>query len=513
MTARRVRYRLPRLGDDRGSMPMLLMVMIVGMVLGALLVPMIITQDRTTRFDTTRVQALGAAQAGLDLALGQIRAAVDSGGIGDSSQLPCGPFSGTVNSIGPAAYTVSIDYYTADPIANPATPRMICTAGHGTYDSSSGVLTPSYARLTATGTDGAATNGTTAGRTLLSTYVFKTSNTNVSGGTIRIFPGAGSTDSFCMDTGSPTPSAGTVVTLASCSNTTPPASQQVFAYRTDLTLQLLSSVTTAVPNGLCLDTAQPATAGNTVLLNACSTLGSPTYSQQWSFNDNGAFQASLSTTKTTGSLASVCMNVASQVVTQQVTLATCTGGTTSPVQAWIPMPSVGAGAATAPQLVNYQQFGRCLDVTNQNVNSDHLIAYPCKQNPYAPAVAWNQKFSSNVAAGVAGQLYTNTSSTNYCLTSPNTEGGWVLVKPCTTTGADAPAQKWIAYGGASSLPYSTKYTITDSSSPPRCLGLTPGPTPTDWYYVDVETCTGSTEHKWNADPNLSTPMLQNTLER
>ena len=92
--------RLPDRGDDRGSMPMLLMVMIVGMVLGALLVPMIITQDRTTRFDTTRVHALGAAHAGLDLALGQIRAAVDSGGIGDSSKLPCGPLSGTVNSIG-----------------------------------------------------------------------------------------------------------------------------------------------------------------------------------------------------------------------------------------------------------------------------------------------------------------------------------------------------------------------------------------------------------------------------
>ena len=118
-----------------------------------------------------------------------------------------------------------------------------------------------------------------------------------------------------------------------------------------------------------------------------------------------------------------------------------------------------------------------------------------------------------MSPGLVGQLFTNTSSTNYCLTSPNTEGGWVVVKPCTTTGPDANAQKWISYGGASSLPYSTKYTITDSSNPALCLGLTPGPTPTDWYYVDVETCTGSTEHKWNADPNLSRPMLQNTLER
>ena len=513
MTASRLRRRLPRPGDDRGSMPMLLMVMIVGMVLGALLVPMIITQDRTTRFDTTRVQALGAAQAGLDSAVGQIRAAVDDEGIGNSAALPCGPISGAVNGVGAAAYTVSIEYFTADPTTNPATPTMTCSAGHGTYDGSTGVLTPSYARLTSTGTDGPAVNGATTGRTLVSTYVFKTSNTNISGGVIRIFPSDSSTTEFCMDAGSATPAVSTIVTLDVCSNTMPPIAQQVFAYRTDLTLQLLSSITATVPNGLCLDTAKPATAGNTIVLNACTALGSPTYSQQWSFNDNGAFQAALSTTRTSGTLASVCMNVASQVVTQQVNLATCAGGTSNPAQAFIPAPSVGAGAAAAPQLVNYQQFGRCLDVTNQQVSSDHLIAYPCKQNPNAGAVAWNQKFASNVSPGTVGQLYTTTGGTNYCLTSPNTIGGWVVVKPCTTTGADAPKQKWIAYDGDHSLSYSKEYTVTDSSSTPLCLGLTPGSTPTTWYTIDVESCDGSTEQKWNADPNLSVSTMRNTLER
>ena len=46
-----------------------------------------------------------------------------------------------------------------------------------------------------------------------------------------------------------------------------------------------------------------------------------------------------------------------------------------------------------------------------------------------------------------------------------------------------------------------------------CLGLTPGSTPTTWYTVDVETCDGSTEQKWNADPNLSISTMRNTLER
>ena len=44
----------------------------------------------------------------------------------------------------------------------------------------------------------------------------------------------------------------TPVVLQACSTGTPPAAQQVFAYRSDLTLQLISSITTGNPNGLCL---------------------------------------------------------------------------------------------------------------------------------------------------------------------------------------------------------------------------------------------------------------------
>ena len=142
----------------------------------------------------------------------------------------------------------------------------------------------------------------------------------------------------------------------------------------------------------------------------------------------------------------MCINVASQSAgTQLITLANCSGGTAAPPRPGSRRPPSAPARRQAPQLINYYEFGRCLDVTNQNVNEHHLIDFPCKQNPYPPAVAWNQKFSSNVAPGVVGQLYTNTASTNYCLTSPNTEDGWVVVKPCATTGPDVNAQKWISY--------------------------------------------------------------------
>jgi hypothetical protein len=123
--------------------------------------------------------------------------------------------------------------------------------------------------LTSTGTVGTAANGSTAGRTLTSTYGFRTVVSNLPGGVISIDPQSAN---LCMDVGSPTAPAGTAVVLQKCSSA-PPTPQQVFAYRTDLTLQLLSSVTSANPNGLCLDSAAtPAVATNPVQLHPAMEL-------------------------------------------------------------------------------------------------------------------------------------------------------------------------------------------------------------------------------------------------
>ena len=179
--------RVGRLSNERGSMAILMMVVLVGMMLSALLVPMIITQDRSTRFDMTRVQALDAAQSGIDVTLGVLRASVTNG-IGDSSKLPCGPLSGTVNSNSVAAYSVTIEYFTFDPLIEPypTTRAMNCVAGYGTFDTASGATTPGFGRFTSTGTVGTATNGSTAGRTLSATYGFRTSNVNILGGVVQI---------------------------------------------------------------------------------------------------------------------------------------------------------------------------------------------------------------------------------------------------------------------------------------------------------------------------------------
>ncbi len=491
-----------RLSNERGSMVILMMVVLVGMMLCALLIPTIITQDRATRFDITRVQALDAAQSGIDVTLGMLRASVSSA-IGDSSKLPCGPVSGTVNSNSVAAYSVTIEYFTLDPVIEPY-PPMKCSTGYGTFDALLGATTPGFARFTSTGTVGTATNGSTAGRTLVTTYVFRTSNVNILGGIVQIQP-TGSA-SLCMDVGSPTAPAGTAVVLQPCSRSNPPAAQQVFAYRTDLTLQLVSSITAANPNGLCLNSARtPAKSGDAVRLFQCGPLGLPaTYTQQWSYNDNGQYQAAQSDSAATGWLPNLCMNVSTQVANQAVVLGACGSG-------WVPSPSVGPGAAALPQWINFSEFGRCLDVTNQDVRHPFLIAYPCKQNPFPGAKPWNQAFwAPAIPAGeasVTGQIFTDNGQ-KYCLTSPGTDGGLVTVKTCVTGSAQ---QTWTINDGDNSLNYSTKYTIVGGS---LCLGLSaPSASLPLWSTIDVETCSGTKEQKWNANPNVLNPTLVNTFEK
>src|SRR5581483_9147637 len=150
---------------------------------------------------------------------------------------------------------------------------------------------------------------------------------------------------------------------------------------------------------------------------------------------------------------------------QAATVISCQGGF-SPNWSWQMSPSVGAGGAAPSgtslfgvtnQMVNYLQFGLCMDVTNQNptggFNSGsgpggYLINYDCKQFPdYNDYPVWNQRWCldalSTSNGNQVGLLYTPygqtscSNSTNpYCAQSPGTTAdqsttAWVIVVPCT----------------------------------------------------------------------------------
>ncbi len=121
--------------------------------------------------------------------------------------------------------------------------------------------------------------------------------------------------------------------------------------------------------------------------------------QEWSFDDSGKFegrrqqrkpqrQLHLSRTRTTtrSSAASSTSRAAAAAAS------TPRRGTRTRRSA------PGRPATTTQSLVNYSEFGRCLDVTGQNVNATWLIDYPCKQAPDPSNIAWNQRWTYTTSA-------------------------------------------------------------------------------------------------------------------
>jgi Ricin-type beta-trefoil lectin domain len=509
------RRRAGRCGPDDGSIVLALLVTLVGVMLSSLLVPMVLTQVRGTVENAHRVGSLAAAQTGLDVAVAQIRAADDGTGIGTLSKLPCGPLAGPVSAVATAGrYQVTIDYFLLDPQAKSdawiATYRMPCLPGGGT------ATTPSYALFRSYGTDvPTGTITSVPNRMLRATYTLQTSNRNISGGLVHVYQTATSTD-LCMDAGSSSPAAGADLRMQPCVDD---SLQQVFAYNTNLTLALVNSKTGVQPLGMCLDAGAVHAVGNSVVFQPCAAITQPR--QQWSINDS----ANLEGTTDGNTLDNYCFNVqtpntpASLVVLGQTSGSDCHQGYDN-IETWSPDAEVGAGAAgdANKQFVNFSEFGRCLDVTEQNVAYAYLISWPCKQAPNPINVTWNQKWALPMivdpATNATGHVTTTPLLVPYCLRSPGSiaAGQYVTVVLCSTLAAGAIAINWKVYGDTGA--YATSYQMEDGYG--FCLQATdPAAIPPDFYpngrkisKIVVATCTGSALQKWNAPPTIlqATPL-------
>lgn len=477
-------------------MPVAMLLTVLGVLISAVLASIVTVQTGATRRAAQGLHGLDAAQAGLDVAIGHIRAAADGSGNGVLASLPCGPFAGQVGVGGVAGYSVTITYKeTPDGAVIP------CVPGSGIAQ------TPSFAYLVALGTDVA--NGVT--RTLQGTYVFATTNANIPGGLIHVARVSGSQD-LCLDAGSPTPAVGAALTVQLC---TPGSPRQEFAYNPNLTLTLVSSITDAVPLGLCVDGGPvPHGASNTALtFQPCGTVTQPR--QQWSLNDGSNFQGTSDGT----TLDTHCFNIQSPDVPGSVVILTpgaggCPG--TRIAHSFSPDAEVGAGAAGASsgQLVSFAQFGRCFDVTSRDWEASYMIVWPCKQAPDTSQVSWNQKWTLP-ATGVAGVIKTKPAATAFfaCLQSPLTvgAGSYVTLAQCPA-GAPPANQSWTVRGDTGV--YATSYTILDNAG--NCLCPTdPTAVPADLFGGGYEIskaimlpCSGSTMQKWNAPPDIvdGTPL-------
>ena len=237
-----------------------------------------------------------------------------------------------------------------------------------------------------------------------------------------------------------------------------------------------------------------------------------TYSQRWSFDDSAHFQGSTPG----GSLNGWCLrgqsdNVAGTPVVlvhnSVDSTGSCNDGYTRR-DTWRPEPKVGAGAAGAgtQQLVNYLEFGRCFDITSQNVDSAFMIAFPCKQAPNPADIAFNQRIIYNPTTQ---WLYTTKSGVNYCLTASTATPPYVTTPACSLSN---PLQRWTLIYDTGN--YSDSYTIHDANG--NCLGLgKPGSSSAplnQWSTITSEPCNGQAEQKWNAPPNLIDSAIKYTRE-
>lgn len=485
----------PRRRRDEGSLPIALLVTMVATMLSGMIAAVSASGLSTARSATERPRLLDAAMAGLEVMVGHIRAASDGAGNGVLTALPCGPYAGTVGTGsgagGRETYRVTVQYLDID-----ATTAISCSPGSGPAS------IPRYAALTSVGTE----PSTGATRTLTSRYAVGSTNANVAGGRFRAWTTVGAVQYPCLDAGSATPAAGAAVTLAVC---VPGSQQQIWAYNASLQIVLVSSVTLTYPQGLCVD-GGPVPHSSTVVPATMQPCLTSNYArQQWNQNDINNLEGTSDGVNLDGH----CLNRQfNSIPTPVVVQPSCVMAVSSDS-------TVGAGAAgpSTGQLVNYGQFGKCLDVAEYNWQRYLFWLWQCKQAPTAAGVNWNQKWEPPTVVagptGTTGYIMNRPQALNgspACLRSAlsNAATSYVTLQQCPS-GSAGGALKWTMYGDTGV--YATSFTIVDSAG--YCLAPVPAGLPNSLVYdsgpgvspVITQTCDGSTLQKWNADPNKLLP--------
>lgn len=543
---------------DDGGFTLVLSLLLIVIVAGLSLAmgAVILTQQQPTQEARKRVTTINAAQSGLQVALLNIRLANDSANKGDITKIPCtnkgngqgdatftatdpvqseqaagATFEGSVTAATDPTkptYRVSIAYYTFNPAGlRPPDLRlraMPCRPGQGGVGS-----VPAFAYLQSSGT-GAQIPGNTAAqgnRTQSATYQFTTTNINIVGGRLRSY---GTQE--CLDAGpGGTPpgnvAVGTTLTMQPCLAIG--TARQTWQYRQDLTIFYGGDTSL----NLCIQAPAAGSPGGTLpTLQKCTGSGSgATYPyapgqqvQEWGFNDNGHFAAALGNGTVTNGTDGPCLQpsgaggstaAASGAV---VVYVNCDNNTTGPA-AFDPDPEVGAGKAGGAisgvpggtrQYVNYAQFGRCLDITGQNVNADHLIAYPCKQAPDSRALTFNQVWDYTAGTDGYGTFYVTLAGGRYCLTAPLT-GELIVTKSCLAN--PLPDQLWRA---TKVVPgdYAGSYTLINKGTG-TCMGVSAlsQAISNQASNIILSACNGSNGQKWNAPPDAVKNPLANVIEQ
>lgn len=514
-----VRARVRR-GSDEGIalMTTLMAIVLVGL-LSMLVLGMILAQRVPTMFLEESSKTVFAAEAGVNAAIGQIRTAegpMDANNkiYGDRTKLPCrtqGPVEGAGGTL---TYDAVVRYYLHDPAGKDeawlAANALACTPGAGP------VSDPSYAVVTSTGS-GTGVPGTTAdgSRTVQVVYEFQVTNNNIPGGLIYSFDKDQPVDRFCLEAESATVNAYVkYVPAVDCGTDD---IHQLWIYDTDYRIKLASTTLESLgfPDPLCITGPNGAAMPQKVTLQVCKHPTDPARWNQlfsweggakWRGQENpissGYANVWLYSGSTSGAPGGRYLHVGT------------TGASDAEWGSFNPDARVGAGAAgkNTNQIVNYLEFGRCTDVTDEDVNKSFMIVYPCKQDPIPgqPNLLWNHKWYYEEPVGELGskgpqQIYVMRNGTKYCLRSAGTENGYVtLTSSCSATAAN---QKWTRH--AETGAYSSSWTFVDNWG--RCLSLGDKYNGA-WSKITTASCNGGLGQKWNAPPHTVSASLDGYKE-
>ncbi|MCO8273977.1 ricin-type beta-trefoil lectin domain protein [Actinoplanes sp. TRM 88003] len=534
-----------RLRDSRGSLPLAMLLSLVGVGAAALLGAVVASQVSTTRYDINRSAAISAAQSGIETSLAQMRAVpVNASGDALLATVPCaatvtGPslkLAGTVSPGQLANFAVNIYYLTSTPPAgtDPETWARSNRLGCGGAGGPS--IVPMYALISSTGTAGGST------RTLLATYLFQSrTKPNVPGGTIKVYNSDQCVTAPREATGTTPLTVGAPVVLATCDASDP---KQSFTYNPTLQVQLKGSEGSPnFPNGACVSAVSVNL--TPVTFADCDATKRV---QIWSLNNRDNFEGTTDGINPNGK----CFNVDWTTVPPRVLInnviagnanrvagtqgdgtdgTPCSGtsGDYTKYKTFFPDASAGTGAAgdVTKQLVNYDQFGRCLDVTANTWTYAFMVIFPCKQAPNK-VIQWNQVwFLPQVAVGgtsATGRVYVKGSDgvTTYCLYSPGSTawGQYVKLAVCNVNSAIPANQLWTrtVFTGISQNSYRIESTFNTSAAAPYCLM----PSPTDYWdqftamhisKLVLGVCSGINLQKWNASPSILSSVVSDYQEK
>lgn len=502
--------------DAGAALLTVLLFILVLTILSVVVLGSLVSQVRPTAFTQDSSRSLFAAEAGVQATLGQVRTAVKVVGpdtYGDPAKLPCA-LKGTVGEAGQAlTYDVTISYFGLDPAGQDAGWRaanaLACTTGTA--------LTPSFAIITSTGRADESTAGKayrSAGpRTLESKYTFKLTNKNIAGGLMYTV-----TQQACLEAASTSVDA--TVSYRAASSCSSGTATQMWVYDTDYAIKLAVTTGTTTGSGstgtsseLCI--TRPG-ANGPVTVKKC-VKGQP--DQLWGYEGGAIFKGQNSANTGTTKLC-LWSNVDSGNPSGRQLYAGPRGCDSSN-QDWgsfSPEPRVGAGAASKKtnQIVNYLEFGRCFDVTGQEVAAAFMIVYPCKQDPSGgTGVLWNHKWYYTEPTAPATSSATRIEvlekddvNKRTCLTTPvaGTTPAYVTLKACDGSARQGYTR---TYDTSS---YATSYTFVAADG--RCLSIGPRASASgvNWSTIVAASCTGGAEQKWNAPPNALSASLSDTRE-